>query len=62
MDNMLMNENESVKYQVRLGGEVLTEAQSRPMAEQFVMSLTKEQREKATIVPITEGGKQILLG
>lgn len=58
----LITEQESVKYQVKLGNQVLNEAQSRHLAEQFISTLTPEQRDKAVIVPITEGGQQILFG
>lgn len=61
-DNMLITENSAVKFQVKLNGQVLTEAQSRTLAEQFVSTLSPEQRSNAQIVPITEGGQQILFG
>jgi hypothetical protein len=62
MQKPLMTEEQKIKFQVRINGQVLTEAQSKPLAEQFVMSLTREQQEKAEIVPVTGGGHQVLLG
>lgn len=62
MQKPLMTEQEEIKFQVRVNGQVLTEAQSKPLAEQFVMSLTREQQERAVIVPVTKGGHQVLLG
>jgi len=58
----LISENENIKYQVKLNGKVLTEAPSKALAEQFIMTLVENQRHNAQIVPITEGGKQILFG
>lgn len=55
-------ENESLQYQVLLNGQVLTTAQSKPLAEGFVASLAIEQQSEAQIVPITQGGKQLLMG
>ena len=55
-------ESEVVKYQVQVNGQVLTTAQSSYLAESFIASLAPEQQAKARIVPITEGGKQILMG
>lgn len=57
-----MTNQEVVKYRVELDGRVLTEAQSRHLAESFVSTLAKDQQSKARIVPITEGGQQVLFG
>jgi|TARA_R110000851_G_scaffold197882_1_gene348962 hypothetical protein len=53
-------ESENIKYKVLLNGQTLTEAQSRNLAENFVSTLTAEQQKNVQIVPITEGGKQLL--
>ena len=58
----LISEEQTVKYQVKLNGQVLTEAPSEALAQQFIMSLGEEQRKQAVVVPITESGHQILLG
>ena len=55
-------ENEKVLYQVRLHGQVLTTAQSSHLAENFVASLDVEKQRLVEILPITAGGKQILMG
>ena len=55
-------ESEVVKYQVVVNGQVLTTAQSSFLAENFIASLAPEQQAAARIVPITEGGQQILMG
>lgn len=58
----LISEEQTVKYQVKLKGQVLTEAPSQVLAEQFIMTLAKEQQSEAIVVPVTEGGQQVLLG
>lgn len=63
MDNRKpINETPQLKYQVVLNGTVLNEAPSQPLAEQFLMSLSEDQRHKAKIVPVTEGGQHLLFG
>ena len=57
----LINEDEKITYQVKLNGQVLNEAQSQSLAEQFVSTLAPEQQKAITIVPVT-GGKQVLFG
>jgi hypothetical protein len=58
----LINETATIKYQVKLGNQVLTESHSRPVVEQFITTLSEEQRQKAVIVPVTEAGQQVLFG
>lgn len=58
----LMTEEQKVRYQVKLRGQVLKEAPSKALAEQFIMTLGQEQQREAVVIPITEGGQQILLG
>lgn len=58
----LISEDTKIKYRVMLNGNILTEAPSKPLAEQFVMTLAESQRQKVQIVPIVEGGQQVLLG
>ena len=60
--NNLINETPTVKYRVILAGQVLKEAPSQMLAEQFIMTLSEEQRAKAQVVPVTEGGQQLLFG
>lgn len=55
-------ESEVVKYQVQVNGQVLTTAHSQILAETFIGTLAPEQQQRAVVVPITEGGKQILMG
>lgn len=55
-------EAETVKYQVVLNGSVLHGPTSKGLAENFVMSLTEEQRNNVQIIPVTDNGQQILLG
>jgi hypothetical protein len=57
-----MTDNNTVKYRVELDGQKLTDAQSRHLAENFVASLTPDKQARAKIVPITEGGQQVLFG
>lgn len=60
---LLTAESENnMKFQIKVNGQVIAERQSQHLAEQFVSSLTTEQQQKAVIVPVTEGGKQFLLG
>tara|TARA_S200002703_G_scaffold152863_1_gene153773 strand:+ start:224 stop:409 length:186 start_codon:yes stop_codon:yes gene_type:complete len=61
MNNKIL-ENESIKYRVVLDNRVLAERTSELLAEQFVATLTPEQQSNVNIIPITEGGKQVLLG
>jgi hypothetical protein len=61
MDN-LISEEETVKYQVKLNGQILNEAPSKLLAEQFITTLAKEQQQQAVIVPVTESGQQVLFG
>ena len=58
----LMNEEQTVKFQVKLNGQVLTEAPSRQLAEQLIMTLGESQRNEAVVAPVTDGGHQVLLG
>lgn len=60
--NTLISEEQTVKYQVKLNGTILTEAPSQILAEQFIMTLAKKQQSEAVVVPVTESGQQILLG
>jgi hypothetical protein len=62
MMNAQILENERIQYQVLLNGKVLTTAQSQTLAEGFVATLAQEQQSEARIVPITQGGKQLLMG
>jgi len=61
MNNMI-EENEAIVYQVKLGNQVLTEAQSKPLAEHFITTLGADQQSEARIVPVTKNGQQVLLG
>ncbi|RLC97485.1 MAG: hypothetical protein DRI46_12975 [Chloroflexi bacterium] len=60
--NAQILENERVKYQVRLNGQVLTTASSQQLAESFVTSLDHEKQKLVEIIPITGSGQQILMG
>jgi hypothetical protein len=55
-----INENETIKFQVKLNNIVLAERVSHFLAEKFVETLTREQQEHVEIVPVTQAGKQIL--
>lgn len=58
----LINESETIKYRVVVGGNVLLETSSLRSAEQFVASLTESTQQSVQIVPITSEGAQVLLG
>lgn len=61
--NLLLDNENSVKYQVVLNGQVLAERPTSQLAETFVAQLTSEQQNEVSIVPVTtDSGKQILLG
>jgi hypothetical protein len=51
------------KYLVKVQGVVVSPpCASRQIAESYVLHLTPQQQSLAEIVPITGGGKQVLLG
>lgn len=59
---MNLSENETIKYRVVYDGSTLLEAVPRMVAEQFVANLAKNVRENVIIIPVTDGGQQVLLG
>jgi len=42
--------------------KVLTVAESRVLAENYVLGLSKRRQKKCKIVPVTEDNKELLLG
>jgi hypothetical protein len=60
MFNRMIKENQSMKYRVMLHGRVFTECASYEIANNAITALPKEQQEHASIVPVTNEGKQIL--
>lgn len=60
--NMNLTENETLKYNVKIGDKVLLETFSKATAEQFISTLTGDAQSKAVIVPVTQDGLQVLLG
>lgn len=62
MLNNMIKENEAMKYQVMVNGQIVHESASMNLAENFLLSLLPEQRQNAKIIPVTNSGKQFLLG
>lgn len=62
MKHKMIKEHSNTKYRVELNGETLYETSVKHLAENFILSLLPEQRASVNIVPITEDGKNILLG
>ena len=50
------------KYNVIINGHVRMYGVSRGMAESYIMKLNEELQKDAKIIPVTEDGKEILLG
>lgn len=60
--NTMIQEEEKITYQVKLGNQVLAERPSKQLAEHFITTLGTDQQREAVVVPVTSGGKQVLLG
>jgi len=51
-----------VKYLVKVNGVVRSAALPRTLAESAIKTLPLKEQPYATLVPVTDGGKEILLG
>lgn len=58
----MINENSEIRFQVLLNDKMLTETFSTSMAEQYISMLPLNERMSAKIVPVTQDGRQVLLG
>ena len=61
MNNQIL-ENEEIRYNVIVNGQVLKSGVPQMIAEQFVASLSEDLQPTAQIVPVTSGGKRVLFG
>ena len=50
------------KYVVKVSGTAMSLPLSRTLAEQYINNLQPNQQPLAEIVPVSEAGKEILLG
>ena len=57
-----LNENETVLYRVVCDNNILLEGVARSVAENFVSSLSASAQQGSRIVPMTQDGKEVLLG
>ena len=55
-------ENEDIRYNVLVNGQVLKSGVPKVLAEQFVASLSEDQQPNAQIVPVTSSGQRVLFG
>lgn len=58
----MVEQTQSLKYRVVVAGRTLNESFTQQLAEQFIATLAPEQRALAEIVPVTNEGKQVLMG
>jgi hypothetical protein len=58
----MIKETPSTRYRVLVNGQTLHESPTMQLAESFILSLLPEQRMNASIIPISDDGKQVLLG
>jgi hypothetical protein len=60
---MLINEMDQLKYVIKVNGTTVSiPFATKMLAEQFIASLPKEQQPIAEVVPVTNEGKELLLG
>ena len=58
----MLNENEQeLKYVVKVNGKVRTKPLLRTLAEADVSNLPEDERSLAVLVPVTDGGQELLL-
>ena len=58
----MLNENEQeLKYVVKVNGKIRTKPLLRTLAEAAVSNLPEDERSIAVLVPVTDGGKELLL-
>lgn len=63
MDNMITDSNETLYYVVLVHGQEVSPRYNSPMlAEQQIQHLSPEHQSIAEVVPVTEDGRQLLLG
>lgn len=59
----MLNENSSeLKYIVKVNGQTRTAALPKTLAEAALQNLPVNERSLAQLVPVTDGGQEILLG
>lgn len=54
--------DQELEFQVLVEGRVVSKHGNRSMAEASIAYLDESTKQKATIVPVTKGGQQFLLG
>ena len=58
----MINENqEELKFVVKVNGKIRTSPLLRKLAEAAVETLPEDERSLAVLVPVTQGGKELLL-
>lgn len=61
MDRVI-SDNEPLKYRVLRGKAILKEAFSYSAATDFIDTLSEDEKDGVTIVPVTSEGSQVLFG
>ena len=62
LETKMLNENqEELKFIVKVNGQVRTSPLLRKLAEAAVLTLPENERSLAELVPVTKGGKELLL-
>lgn len=56
----MIKENQTMRYRVIVNGKIVNECASMEIANNTIMGLPAELQEQATIVPVTNEGKQLL--
>ena len=59
---MLNEHQQELKYVVKVNGQSRTAALPKTLAEAAIQNLPESERALAQLVPVTEGGQEILLG
>ena len=59
----MLNENDTeLKYVIKVNGQVRTAPLLKQLAETALQNLPENEREIAQLVPVTDSGKELLLG
>ena len=63
MKNNRLQDNTEIHYAISIDNNIITKPTPfRQLAEQQILTLTKQQQSEAVIVCVTADGKQLLLG
>lgn len=59
---MMVDETNGVKYLVVVDGITVATRNSKQLAEAYILSLDEGKQSEASVVPVTNDNKEILLG